>query len=91
MSAWYVLAALGFSPMCPGSGRWTLTAPLFPEARLRLFDDHELTVVAKGAEDPRNVYIRSVRLDGEEHARAYVTTDELRRCRRLEFMLTAVP
>ena len=88
MSAWYVLAALGLNPMCPGSGRWILSAPLFPEARLTVFGDHEITIVARGAEDPRKVYIRSVRVDGRELGRRFVATAELRCCRRIEFELT---
>ena len=88
MSAWYVMAALGLSPMCPGSGRWTLTAPLFPEARIRVFG-RDVVIVAKGADDPKKVYVRSVRLDGRELDRPFVTTDELRRASRLEFTLGA--
>ena len=87
MSAWYVLAALGLNPMCPGSGRWILSAPLFPEARLKVFGGRELVIVAKGAEDPRKVYIRSVRVDGRELGRRFVATAELRCCRRIEFEL----
>ena len=88
MSAWYVLAALGLSPMCPGSGRWILTAPLFPEARLKVFGDRELTIVAKGEEDPKKAYVRFVRVDGRKLERRFVTTAELRNCRRIEFELT---
>ena len=88
MSAWYVLAALGLNPMCPGSGRWILSAPLFPESRLTVFGDHGITIVANGAEDPRKVYIRSVRVDGKTLNRRFVATAELRSCRRIEFNLT---
>ena len=34
MSAWYVLAALGLFPHCPGDPSYTTTAPLFDEATL---------------------------------------------------------
>ena len=29
MSAWYVLSAMGFHPVCPGETRYELTTPLF--------------------------------------------------------------
>jgi predicted alpha-1,2-mannosidase len=32
MSAWYILSALGFYPLCPGKPEYTLGAPLFPHA-----------------------------------------------------------
>lgn len=33
-SAWYVLSALGFYPVCPASGEYALCKPLFPLVRL---------------------------------------------------------
>ena len=36
MSAWYVLASIGLHPLCPGDGRWYLTAPLFTKTTIRL-------------------------------------------------------
>lgn len=32
MSAWYVMSALGFYPVCPGSGEYVTVEPLFKEA-----------------------------------------------------------
>lgn len=29
MSAWYIMASMGFYPMCPGSGRWVACTPIF--------------------------------------------------------------
>ncbi|MBP5509577.1 MAG: GH92 family glycosyl hydrolase [Kiritimatiellae bacterium] len=86
MSAWYVLAALGFNPMCPGSGRWTLTAPLFPETRLKL-RGHELRIVAKGAEDPRNEIVKHACVDGRRIDRHWLTTEELLTARAIEIEL----
>lgn len=36
MSAWYVLSALGFYPVCPGSGEYSTITPLFKKATLHL-------------------------------------------------------
>ncbi|MDR1682812.1 MAG: GH92 family glycosyl hydrolase, partial [Candidatus Symbiothrix sp.] len=33
-SAWYVFSALGFYPVCPGSGQYVIGSPLFPKAKL---------------------------------------------------------
>ena len=86
MSAWYVLAALGVNPMCPGSGRWTITAPIFPETVLKLWG-HELRVVAKGAEDARNEIVKSVFVDGQKIDRHWLTTKELLTAKAIEMEL----
>lgn len=31
-SAWYIFSALGFYPVCPGSGEYVMGAPLFKKA-----------------------------------------------------------
>lgn len=31
MSAWYILASMGFYPMCPGSGKWVACKPIFED------------------------------------------------------------
>lgn len=76
MSAWYVLAALGFNPMCPGSGKWTISAPIFPETVLKV-RGHDLRIVAHGAENPANDIVRRVRVDGRTIDRPWLTTAEL--------------
>ena len=35
-SAWYIFSALGFYPVCPGSGEYVMGAPLFKKAILTL-------------------------------------------------------
>ena len=78
MSAWYVLSAIGLHPVAPGSGVWLLTSPLFEELSLPVAGGAgRLTVKARGAANPRNVYIQSARLNGRPLARAWVTTAEI--------------
>ena len=50
-----------------------------------------LTIIAKGAADPANVYIRSARLNGRPLDRAWVTTAELLAGARLEYELGPEP
>ncbi|MGN0834201.1 MAG: GH92 family glycosyl hydrolase [Kiritimatiellia bacterium] len=78
MSAWYVLSAIGLHPVAPGSGIWLLTSPLFEEFSLPCANGPgRLTIRARGASDPRNVYLQSARLNGRELQRAWITTAEL--------------
>ena len=36
MSAWYVMSAMGFYPLCPGSGEYVTSTPLFDRVTLHL-------------------------------------------------------
>ena len=81
MSAWYVLAAIGIHPMNPANGQWIVTSPLFAETTLRLDTRYAkastFTIRASGTEDPANVCVRSVRLNGRALDRPWVTTAEI--------------
>jgi predicted alpha-1,2-mannosidase len=48
MSAWFVLSALGFYPVCPGKPEYTLGSPLFPRAVLHVPGGATFTIEAKG-------------------------------------------
>ncbi len=92
MSAWYVLAALGIHPLCPGDGKWYLTAPIFPEATIKMpargeYAANELRIVAHGAEDPSKERVASAKLDGKPLDRPYVLTSELLTSKTLELVL----
>ena len=42
-SAWYVFSALGFYPVCPGSGEYAHCTPLFPKAEVILPEGKKLS------------------------------------------------
>ena len=63
MSAWYVLSALGFYPVCPGSGEYILGSPLVRRAEVALENGRTLVVEARD-QSPRNIYVQRVELDG---------------------------
>ncbi len=69
MSAWYVWSALGFYPVCPGSGMFDIGSPSVRSAVLHLPDGKTFTirtVTASGAEtSPEDIYIQSMHLNGE--------------------------
>ena len=61
MSAWYVLSALGFYPVCPGRPEYTLGAAFFPSATVLLPGARVLTVTAQAAGEK----VSQVSLDGK--------------------------
>ena len=90
MSAWYVLSALGFYPVAPGTNQYVLGAPLFPKATIRLESGRELVVRAEGV-SPRAVYVRSARLDGAPHTRAWIEHERIARGGELVFEMAEQP
>jgi putative alpha-1,2-mannosidase len=64
MSAWYVFSSLGFYPVCPGSGEYSIGAPSVKEADIQLGAGKSLIVKANNLSD-KNIYIRSATLNGK--------------------------
>lgn len=71
MSAWYVFAAMGFYPVCPGTPYYMLASPSFPVVTLCPEGGHPFTVKAKGA-SARNIYIQRATLNGRPYTRNYL-------------------
>jgi predicted alpha-1,2-mannosidase len=74
MSAWYVLAAIGLHPVCPGSTRYEITSPLFTKSGMRVIKDKQqnmFTIIAKN-NAPGNMYILSATLNGKPYPHCYI-------------------
>ena len=84
MSAWYIFSAMGFYPVCPGSGEFVLGAPFLPEMTLRLEGGVTFTVKAPSVSS-KNRYVRSVRLNGKPYTKRYITREDILRGGVLEF------
>ncbi len=93
MSAWYILAAMGFHPVCPGNNRYELTSPVFEQIEIKLdpefYPGKKLTVKALN-NSPENIYIQRVRLNGKELGRLWVSHEELTQGGTLEFTMSSV-
>jgi predicted alpha-1,2-mannosidase len=63
-SSWYVLSALGFYPVCPGSPVYEIGSPLFPKTIIRLAPGKLFTILANHV-SARNKYIQSAELNGK--------------------------
>ena len=63
-SSWYVLSAIGFYPVCPGSPVYEIGSPIFGKITIRLGDGKEFTVIANHV-SARNKCIQSALLNGK--------------------------
>lgn len=71
MSAWYLFAALGFYPVCPGTPYYVLASPSFPEVTLHPEGGKPFTIRAAGASE-ENIYIQRATLNGQPYTRNYI-------------------
>ena len=63
-SSWYVLSALGFYPVCPGSPVYEIGSPIFAKSIIRLGNGKLFTILANHVSS-RNKYIQSAQLNGK--------------------------
>ncbi len=64
MSAWYIFSAMGFYPVNPIGGEYSIGAPQLPKIILMLPGKKSFTIEAKGLSD-KNKYVESVKLNGK--------------------------
>jgi len=75
-SSWYVLSAIGFYPICPGSPVYEIGSPIFERATLHLGSGREFQVVANHV-SAKNKYIQSAHLNDQPLARAWLRHSEI--------------
>lgn len=90
MSAWYVFGALGFYPVNPVSGEYVIGTPMLEEAVIQLPGRKTFTVKAPRKEG-NEVYICSMKLNGEKYTKNYITHQDIMKGGILEFVMTASP
>jgi|GEM_PF-17627 len=74
-SAWYVLAAAGIHPVCPGDTRYEITSPVFSKIVVALDPRYAtgktFTIVAKN-NSSQNIYIRRAWLNGQPYGKCWL-------------------
>ncbi|MBS1855680.1 MAG: GH92 family glycosyl hydrolase [Acidobacteria bacterium] len=90
MSAWYVISALGFYPVAPGTPVYQIGTPLFEEAVIHPPAGKALTIRARGASSGRQ-YIQSATLNGKPLSRTWLSHEEILRGGVLVFVMGAEP
>ena len=63
-SSWYVLSALGFYPVCPGSPVYEIGSPIFAKSTITMGNGKQFTILAAHV-SAQNKYIQSAELNGK--------------------------
>jgi predicted alpha-1,2-mannosidase len=90
-SAWYVFsAALGFYPVCPGSGQYVVGSPLFRSATVQLENGKTFTIKAPN-NSASNLYANSRKLNGVVYPALFINHADILKGGVFEFEMAAQP
>ncbi len=90
MSAWYIFSSMGFYPVCPGSNQYIIGSPCIKKAEVILENGKIFTVKVHNF-SPDNKYIQSVKLNGKEYKKTYITHHDIIYGTTLEFTMGTKP
>lgn len=75
-SSWYVLSALGFYSVTPGTGEYVFGSPMFKKITLNLENGKKFIIDAP-ANDKDHVYIQSATLNGKVYTKNFINHSDL--------------
>lgn len=92
MSAWYIFTVMGFYPIAPGSGEYVIGRPFYPRIDIELLlpNVHTLSLVAHNMSEG-NRYLQSVKVDGRQLMRQFITHEEILGARVIEYEMGSDP
>jgi len=90
MSAWYILSAMGFYPVCPGIATYAIGSPLFSKVTLQQPNGKAFVIVANHNSE-KNIYIQSAMLNGKPLRRPWFTHADITSGGTLVFNMGPTP
>lgn len=94
MSAWYILASIGFHPIAPGNTRYELTSPVFDRITIGLDKKYAsgktFTVIARN-NSAQNIYIQGATLNGKLYNKCYISHSDIIKGGMLELEMGSKP
>ncbi|MDE1191977.1 MAG: GH92 family glycosyl hydrolase [Arachidicoccus sp.] len=89
MSAWYVTSALGFYQVNPSNGIYVFGTPMF-EKMIINSTKKPFTIISKNLSE-KNIYIQSVKLNGKNYTKSYITYQDIINGGNLEYTMGSAP
>lgn len=86
-SAWYVFSAMGFYPVCPGSGQYVLGTPYFKLMKLHLENGKEVDIQSEG----KGCYVDEMLLNGKSYQHNYLDMHSLMQGIQITYRLSEQP
>lgn len=89
-SSWYLFSALGFYPVCPGTGQYVLGSPLFRSVKLHLENGNTFKIEAP-ENSPSRVYVQGKQLNQEKYSLLYIPHAEIMKGGTFRFNMSDRP
>lgn len=86
-SAWYVFSAMGFYPVCPGSGQYVLGTPYFKSMKLHLENGKEVDIQSEG----KGCYVDDMLLNGKSYQHNYLDMRSVMQGTQITYRLSEQP
>ncbi|WP_462317190.1 GH92 family glycosyl hydrolase [Marinilabilia sp.] len=90
MSSWYIFSALGFYPVCPGDLKYYIGSPIVKKAKINLENGNQFMIKSNNNSD-NNIYIQSVKLNGEEWNKPFIYHNDIMNGGELVFEMGPEP
>jgi len=89
-SSWYVLSALGFYSVTPGTGEYVMGSPMFKKITINLENGKKFVIDAP-ANNKENVYIQSATLNGKTYTKNFINHSDLTKGGTLKLTMSSKP
>lgn len=89
-SSWYVLSALGFYSVCPGTDQYVIGSPVFRKTTITMEDGKKFVIQANDNSSD-NVYIGSATLNGKAYTPTFLRYSDIVKGGKLEFNMQDKP
>ena len=89
MSAWYIFSAMGFYPVNPVDGTFVFGSPLLDRVTMNLNNGKKFEIIAHN-NSQRNIYIKSIKLNGKPYDKFYITYEDIMNGGVLEFEMVDI-
>jgi len=89
-SSWYVLSALGFYSVCPGTDQYVIGSPVFNKVTINLENGKQFVIKANG-NNSSNVYIQNATLNGNVYTKNFIRHEDIVNGGSLEFNMSDKP
>lgn len=75
-SSWYVLSAMGFYSVCPGTDQYVIGSPVFRKITITMEDGKKFIIRANN-NSKENVYIQSATLNGKSYSHNFLKYSDI--------------
>ncbi|ETZ23831.1 GH92 family glycosyl hydrolase [Pedobacter sp. V48] len=89
-SSWYVLSAMGFYSVCPGTDQYVIGSPMFKKITISL-ENGKKFIIEGNNNNKENFYISAATLNGKTYTKNYITHSDITNGGILKFEMSNKP